>query len=74
MARRSLTPAERQEAIDRKRVAQAQAAVDALPVIEQRARDRVADAQERLRWAQSDLDHVLNVEIPEANGRPKSKA
>lgn len=70
MPRKTLTPAERREAIDRKLVAQTQAAMDALPVIEQRARDRVADAEERLRVAQADLDHVLNVEIPVANGRP----
>jgi hypothetical protein len=70
VARRTLTPAERREAVDRKLVAQNQAAVNDLPIIEARARARVEDAKERLRVAQADLDHVLNVEIPSANGRP----
>lgn len=58
------TPQQKEQRVEKMHLAQAARAVDDLAVIEQRARDRVADAEERLAWAQADLDHVLNVEIP----------
>lgn len=49
----------------------AQAAIESLPVIEERARARVEDSRARLGLDEAELTRVLETEIPAAHARVK---
>jgi len=63
------TPNQKRLRIARLEHVNALAAVDALPAVVSAARERVDDARRRLRWAEDELAHVLEVETPATQGR-----